>query len=271
MCALHHQLNKAHKDLKFTVEVEENDSINFLDVKLQRREDGTLSRGLHRKPTWTGQHPHFKSFAPIKQKRALVRTLFNRLHRIVTDDRVEQEEIALKKTLIENGYPARFLDKYSKPKQSQEVALTVPRKSVYLSLPFKGDDVSALIKRRLTAVLRRTCNAAQLLFVEKTFLVLTPPRKDLVSLLAKSNLIHQFDCICGARYIGRTKRHLGTRIGEHIPKWIRNSTSGCPKSAIAKHLLESGHVVDPIKCFTVIFTSKHTHTSDCGSCSYSPF
>ncbi|KAA3676317.1 uncharacterized protein DEA37_0004741 [Paragonimus westermani] len=204
--AFHKLLNGLHNKLTFTLEFEQNERISFLDVLLKRREDGSLSRGVYRKSTWTGQYLHFKSFTPIAQKRGLVRTLFHRFRRIATDDELESELTLLHETLIENG-----------------------------------DSVSALIKRRSDAALKRTYNAARLVYVDETIRVPTTPRKDVVPLFAQSNIVYTFDCICGSRYVGRTRRHLGTRINEHIPKWLLNSGVGCAVSAIKKHLLQTGH------------------------------
>ena len=122
-------------------------------------------------------------------------------------------------------------------------------------MPFKGDDVSSIIRARLTAATKRTYNAAQLLFVEGTTRVPGRLRKAPVPLLAKSNVIYQFDCICGSRYVGRTQRHLETRIQEHLPKLLQHFKSGCAKSTIRKHLVESHHIVNPKTAFKIIFMS----------------
>ena len=47
----------------------------------------------------------------------------------------------------------------------KEPIISVPRKPVYLRLPFRGDDVSSLIKRRLEAAVLRTYPAAQLVLI----------------------------------------------------------------------------------------------------------
>ena len=252
----HEKLLQLHPRIHFTVELEENNAIPFLDVLLVRREDGSLSRGVYRKRTWMGQYLHFKSFAPIKQKRCLVRTLFNRIRRIATFERVKMEEELLTNTLLENGYPLRFIEKYSRQTLPKTPCATAPKKMVYLTLPFKGDNVSLLIKTRLNAAIKRTYNAAELTLVEETIRVPVPPRKDLVPMLAKSNVVYQFDCICGARYIGRTQRHLGMRIKEHLPNWLYASTSRTPASAIARHIMDTGHMVNRETSFKIIFSCK---------------
>ena len=192
----------------------------------------------------------------MHHKRGLVRTLFHRLRRIVTDDQLDSETALLRATLLDNGYPLKFIEKHGRPCRPKVPVATVPKKPVYLFLPFEGDSVSALIKRRLDAAIKRTYYSAQLVFVEETTRVPTTPRKDPVSLFARSNVIYQFDCVCGCRYVGRTSRHLGTRVNEHIPKWLTTSGFGLPKSAITKHLHQTRHVVNVGEAFRVIFQPK---------------
>ena len=83
--------NNAHPNISFTYEKEEGEQINFLDVHLSKREDGSLQRSVHRKRTWNGQHIHFESFVPLKQKRNLIRCLTSRAIRICTTDPLANE------------------------------------------------------------------------------------------------------------------------------------------------------------------------------------
>ena len=52
--AIHNQcLNAVHERVQFTREEEENQSIEFLDVLVQRHDDGSLTTSVHRKPSNT--------------------------------------------------------------------------------------------------------------------------------------------------------------------------------------------------------------------------
>ena len=53
-------------------------------------------------------------------------------------------------------------------------------------------------------------------------------------------------------YIGRTESRLSDRINEHVPKKLWMNTHRKYDSSIAKHLLETGHIVDPQTTFTII-------------------
>ena len=68
---------------------------------------------------------------------------------------------------------------------------------------------------------------------------------------AESHCIYQFTFDCGSSYIGGTDRCLGSRVTEHIPKYIKEGmaqprssdprTDRIPSSSVAKRLLSSGH------------------------------
>ena len=65
---------------------------------------------------------------------------------------------------------------------------------------------------------RRHFFAAKLVILNKTRRMLWPSAKDKAPVLDTSNCIDEFTCICGTKYLGRTKRCLSTRIKDHLPK-----------------------------------------------------
>jgi len=44
-------LNGIHENIKFTMKIEQNGALSFLNVLVTRRLDGTLGHTIHRKPT----------------------------------------------------------------------------------------------------------------------------------------------------------------------------------------------------------------------------
>ena len=52
-------LNSLHPTIQFTIELEKDGSLSFLDALLMRREDGTISTSVHRKPTHTDRYLHY--------------------------------------------------------------------------------------------------------------------------------------------------------------------------------------------------------------------
>ncbi len=133
---------------------------------------------------------------------------------------------------------------------------SVPKKPVFISLPFKGDDVSNTIKRRLRCTIERTFYAAELVFLTPTKSLPAKRTKDALPLHATSNCVYQFTCTCGCKYIGRTQRQLAARAAEHLPNWLFKQEDRVPRSSITKHLLDSGHSVDVKSSFRVLVRAR---------------
>ena len=64
----------------FTVEVEQEGRLPFMDVLLQRRENGTISTDVYRKPMNTERYLQFDSYHPLGAKRAVFGALARRLN-----------------------------------------------------------------------------------------------------------------------------------------------------------------------------------------------
>ena len=94
----HRYINSRHKNMTFTHEIEENNSLAFLDV-LVIRED-TFYTSLYRKPTFSGLYSNFESFMPDSYKKGLIYTLFRRAYVLCCDwDKFHSEVCFLKNTL----------------------------------------------------------------------------------------------------------------------------------------------------------------------------
>ena len=59
--------NGCHPNIKFTFEIEENNTLPFLDV-LVKKESHCFSSNLYRKKTFTGLYTDFASLAPNNYK-----------------------------------------------------------------------------------------------------------------------------------------------------------------------------------------------------------
>ena len=71
-------LNSLRPTIQFTVEVERDGSLPFLDTLLQRKEDGSLGVTVYSKPMPTDHYLDFQSQHSRHNKRILVRCLYNR-------------------------------------------------------------------------------------------------------------------------------------------------------------------------------------------------
>ncbi|XP_071476530.1 uncharacterized protein [Diadema antillarum] len=86
-------INSQHSSIKFTMEREENGQIPVLDVLISRNQEGRLSFSVYRKPTHTEQYLNFTSHHPLQHKLAVIRTLNDRAHTIVSKEEDRQQEI----------------------------------------------------------------------------------------------------------------------------------------------------------------------------------
>ena len=74
----HSCLNSVEKTIRFTKELENEGRLSFLDVVVSRKENGTITTEVHRKPTHTGQYLNYHSYCPMEHKEAVGKALFKR-------------------------------------------------------------------------------------------------------------------------------------------------------------------------------------------------
>jgi reverse gyrase len=65
-------LNSQHNKIKFTMEMEINKQINFLDIKVKRKNDLKIETSTYRKPTFTGVMLNWNSLTSIRYKTGLI-------------------------------------------------------------------------------------------------------------------------------------------------------------------------------------------------------
>ena len=116
-----------------------------------------------------------------------------------------------------------------------------------------GDVTSELLVRRLSKVVDSTSPVAKLKLTFSTYPLLKPQLKDRLPSSTTSMCIYQFNCSCGADYVGRTIRRLSTRIREHHPAWLGKGVVKGIRSSIVEHLVDTGHQVEIDNAFSVCY------------------
>ena len=84
-------LNKQNNSIRFTMELETNRSLPFLDVLISNKEDGTIAHQVFRKKTHTKKYLHANSHHFPPQKFGIITTLSTRAHWISDIDLIDQE------------------------------------------------------------------------------------------------------------------------------------------------------------------------------------
>ena len=218
-----HYMNSRHNNINFTKELEENNSLSFLDVLVFRNVD-TLETSIYRKPTFSGVFTNFNSFIPTVYKHGLIYSLLFRCFRICSDyGRFHDEIVILKDIFDKNDYPCNvvnfcirtFLTKIHRPKVE---VCTVPKREINILLPFLG--ITSLdIRTKLQDLFRRKFPQCNLRIIFKASVRLRSlfRFKDRVPKLLHSGLVYCFKCSgCNATYYGKTKPHFKVRICEHL-------------------------------------------------------
>ena len=126
-------LNEQHPSIKFTMEIEDDGRIPFLDVGISRNPDGSLHHNIYRKPTHTDCYLNQCSFHHPSIKSSVKNTLVQCAYALCDPESLPKELRHIKTTLQRNGYKPSNI-KTSKPvPKTNKVRLTLST-----SLPYLG-------------------------------------------------------------------------------------------------------------------------------------
>jgi uncharacterized protein (UPF0335 family) len=197
-------LNSVRPAIQFTMEVETNNNLPFLDVLVT-----DLSTRVYRKPTHSGRYLHFKSDHPQYVKRGVVRSSIDRVKVICQNQKDFNREVKfIKHDLILNGYPQRLMDSIMKSRKNKNPSTDkVPHSTVVI--PYI---------RGISEKFRRIGNRYNIRTIFKTKHI---PRGTLMTIRPDRGLEQTRQCVCsipcecGRCYIGETSRPLQVRIKEH--------------------------------------------------------
>ena len=209
-------LNGLHPALQFTMEMENNGKLPFMDVKVFR---GTqrFTTTVYRKPTFTGVYTRWDSFSPTDQKIALIRSLTLRAKRICSAEHLDDEILVLQSIFAKNGYPAPIVERVmNQTLHSKPLPLTVERKKIFMRLPWMGSG-SLAIKNRVEHATKKVVPWCRVVCCFTSRNAFNTSKKDKLPAENLSNVVYFFNCVCNHSYVGRTTLRLGERMGQHIP------------------------------------------------------
>ena len=230
-------LNNTHPNILFTMELEQNRSLPFMDVRFTRLPSGALEREVYRKPTHTNRYIHADSHQPMNVKSATIRCLVDRAFKVCSSNAIRERELETIRTImVENGYKRKFVNKVigRQIRRSERSRTTTDENKgkTSVQLPFI-DGLSQEVRRIVReANIRCTFTAPNTL--QKLHNV-----KDSLPLCSATHAIYSIKCkTCDEEYVGESMRSLDTRCKEHRDA-IR--LAQCTKSAVADHVLSEEH------------------------------
>ena len=215
------RINSLHPNLKFTLEIENEGKLPFLDMCLLH-EGNRVASTWYCKPTDTGLILNFHALAPKKYKRSVIQGFMFRIHRACSSWKYFHESLKKAKDILErNQYPPNYyepiikdtLEKIirgdsSKPdtgEKNERVAKEI------LVLQYRGVPTEKFI-----AQLKHNDVPVQVVPTLRKLKTVTPSLKASVKDEMRSGVVYKIVCPgCDACYVGQTSRHLCVRFKEH--------------------------------------------------------
>ena len=262
-------INNFHSNIQFTIEKEQCNKLPFLDVHITRQNDGYFTTSVYRKPTFTGLTTSFFSFIPLMYKINVIRILIYRAYHLSSSYVSFSTELKnLEQILTRNGFPLHLIQKYIRKflhsvMQPSAPNFNVPKKIVYLSLPYLGPPSHKMAKNIKNALSHYYSYIDFKFTFRNNFQIKSFFRyKDKIPTDLQSNIIYKYKCeTCNSFYIGssikqakvRFTQHLGTsfRTGRHLSKPMY--------SAPRNHSETSNHKIS-YNNFSVIDHAANTHS-----------
>ena len=213
--------NGIHRNIRFTIEYENDDKLPFLDILVFRNNDH-FNTTVFRKKTFTGLGSNFYSHCFFNFKVNSLSTLIHRAFTLTSDWNAFHQEISfLHEYFINNCFPSKLFFNYVKkflnniyiPKLTIP---TVPKLPLYASVPLIHSksfytDLYKIINKHLPAI--------DLKLIPKNPLTIGSlfPFKERLGPLMTSGVVYKFNCPrCDlGTYVGATRRLLKVRADAH--------------------------------------------------------
>jgi len=103
-------INGLHKKIQFTMEIEKDVHLPFLDIDIYRKNDGCLGHKVYRKPTHTNLYLQHSSHHHPANKQSVLTSLTHRARTLCDQDSLQQELDFLTSVFKLNGYSPRQIE-----------------------------------------------------------------------------------------------------------------------------------------------------------------
>ena len=237
-------MNKLEPSIKFNLEMQIDNKLNFLDVMIERVNLDLITY-VYRKPTDTGLYLKWTSNQPRIYKISLIKCLCNRAKRICSTENLFKKELNYYRNIfIKNGYPINVVKKIIRKfelninnnnndnnmnKNSQN------RKRIFLSIPYYGK-CSLVLANKIKNIIQTP--STQIIFGFKAANTISSLfSRTLHGINDNKRIVYGYSCYdCKGYYIGQTSRGAELRKEEHKKAFI-----GKGYSKMAEHCLNEKH------------------------------
>jgi hypothetical protein len=234
------EFNQITPKLKFTIEEELQQKINFLDITIQRKQH-RITTNIYRKPTSTDSIIPNDSCHPKEHKMAAIHYLYNRMYTYNLTTTDLQKEKDIHQILINNKYdPISIQDseKKKKGKKEGDHLKQNAEKTKWAKFTYTGKETKFITK------IFKKSNIKIALTTNNTIGKLLTTKQEKATNKYDKSGIYQLKCpTCDKKYIGQTSRPFKIRFQEHIRDFKYNNR----KSKFAQHLLDRQHSIDSME------------------------
>jgi len=218
------KFNSVNDRLQFTLEIGNNNGINFLDVAIVI-DDQRIIFDRYEKPTSSGRYINYHSQHSVAQKKSVIFGLVDRVL-LLSHPKFHKKNIErIINILLDNCYPLPFIfttinkriknlmNKYNNntsKRNGEQLPINNNDNKNFFTIPYVktiSESFQPIAKRYGFDVAYSVPNTLNK-FIKRG--------KDKIEKLENNDCVYKINCLnCNATYVGQTKRQLGTRIKEH--------------------------------------------------------
>jgi predicted GIY-YIG superfamily endonuclease len=241
--------------LKFTIEIEKDGVLPYLDMEIHRSDDGSLSTVWYSKPTSTNRLINFHSNHNFLTKLNCAQGLINRVYRLTTKPKMEKWKLdKCMDVLSTNNYPTtlvkRLINKFLNPPPAPDL---LDQENTNTGFKYRSLVYVKGLSEQIAKIIKAEDPTIQISF--RNNLNTNPffsKLKDPMVFWDTDHIIYCIPCECGAVYIGMTIRMLRERLYDHqsnIKKLEAATTiqaieDAVGKTALVQHAQSTGHKFD---------------------------
>lgn len=231
--------NSYNNNIQFTIEIEQQYSIPFLDTKVIHMSNNSLITDWYQKNISSGRYIHYQSNLPIYIKTNFIKSMSKRIIMLSHPQFHKQNLLKFQILLQSNGYPLTIIHKYisntiSSPLSNNHHNTPTDQQSIKKYVPFPyipeiSHKIALLLKNEPISLTHKPLLKIKSLHAKI---------KDPTPTLECSNIIYKIDCgQCNKHYIGQTSQYLKSRIALH-----KSDTRLRPeRCALANHSKTNNH------------------------------
>jgi len=251
------EVNKMNKNIQFTLELEKNMQINYLDLTIIRNNNKVTTKWFE-KDIKDKQILNYLSNHPKSQKINTVRNLINRAIKLTNHEHIKEIKKYIFNKLQINLYPHKLIKDiwnssyYNNMNINKKENNNTNNNTKYVSLTYIKDlteSINTVFKKENINDIRfgnKPNHKIKKIYHTNTY--------DKIKKFEQTNIVYKINCNdCDKVYIGETKQNLSQRLKQHDYD-IRTKKEN---TAIAEHCKNENHKID-LNNITIIDKEKNT-------------